>query len=64
MIAISLLAGFFATCSAVIIAVASAIASFRLGLDPDNHGVPLVTSSLDLLGAGSLIMAIVMLGVH
>jgi mgtE-like transporter len=64
MIAISLLAGFFATCSAVVIAVVSAIASFRLGLDPDNHGVPLVTSSLDLLGAGSLIIAIVMLGVH
>jgi mgtE-like transporter len=64
MIAISLLAGFFATCSAVVVAVGAAVASFRLGLDPDNHGIPLVTSSLDLLGAGSLVIAIVMIGVH
>ena len=35
---------------------------FRFGLDPDNHGIPLVTSSLDLLGALSLILAIVILG--
>ena len=34
----------------------------RLGLDPDNHGIPIVTSSLDFLGAVSLILAIVILG--
>jgi mgtE-like transporter len=34
----------------------------RLGLDPDSHGIPIVTSSLDLLGALSLILAIVALG--
>ena len=28
-----------------------AVAAYRLGLDPDNHGIPIVTSSLDLLGA-------------
>ena len=28
-----------------------AVATYRLGLDPDNHGIPIVTSSLDLLGA-------------
>ena len=36
--------------------------AYRLGLDPDNHGIPIVTSSLDLLGALSLILAIVLLG--
>ncbi len=40
----------------------SAVATYRFGLDPDNHGIPLVTSSLDLLGALSLILAIVILG--
>ena len=34
----------------------------RLGLDPDNHGIPIVTSSLDLLGAFALILVIVALG--
>jgi len=39
------------------------IVTHRLGLDPDNHGIPIVTSSLDFLGAVSLILAIVILGV-
>jgi mgtE-like transporter len=60
---ISLLAGFFATTCAVFVAAGAAFGTFRLGLDPDNHGIPLVTSSLDLLGAASLIIAIVILGV-
>jgi mgtE-like transporter len=42
----------------------AAVATFRLGLDPDNHGIPIVTSSLDLLGAFSLVLAIVILGLH
>ena len=41
---------------------ASSLATYRLGLDPDNHGIPIVTSSLDLFGAVSLILAIVILG--
>ena len=40
-----------------------AIAAYRLGLDPDNHGIPLVTSSMDLIGALSLIFAILLVGV-
>jgi mgtE-like transporter len=40
-----------------------AIAAYRLGLDPDNHGIPLVTSSMDLIGAVALIFAILILGV-
>jgi mgtE-like transporter len=60
-IEIALLAGLLATTFAVIVACAAAAATFRFGLDPDNHGVPLVTSSLDLLGAGSLILVLVAL---
>ncbi len=62
MIGVSLLAGFFATTFAVLIGYYGAVATHRLGLDPDNHGIPIVTSSLDLLGALSLILAIVALG--
>ena len=63
MVGISLIGGFIATAFAVFIAYYGSIATFRLGLDPDNHGVPLLTSSMDLVGAFALILAIVLLGV-
>ncbi len=62
MIGVSMLAGFFATTFAVLIGYYGAVATYRLGLDPDNHGIPIVCSGLDLLGALSLILAIVALG--
>jgi mgtE-like transporter len=63
MVAISLVGGFLATAAAVGIAYYGAIVAYRLGLDPDNHGIPLITSSMDLIGAFALILAIVLLGV-
>jgi mgtE-like transporter len=63
MVGISLIGGFLATIFAVLIAYYGSIVTFRLGLDPDNHGVPLLTSSMDLVGAFALILAIVLLGV-
>jgi mgtE-like transporter len=60
---LSMLAGLFATTCAVVVAAVAAVMTYRLGLDPDNHGIPLVTSSLDLLGAVSLVIAIVLLGI-
>ena len=62
MMGVALLAGFMATTAAVVVGFYAAVATYRFGLDPDNHGVPMVTSSLDLLGALSLILAIVLLG--
>jgi mgtE-like transporter len=63
MIGVAMLAGTFATTAAVLVGYYGAVATYRLGLDPDNHGIPIVTSSLDFLGAVSLILAIVLLGV-
>ena len=62
MIGVSLLAGLVATTFAVLVGFYGAVASYRLGLDPDNYGIPIVTSSLDFLGAIALILAIVALG--
>jgi mgtE-like transporter len=62
MVGVSVLGGALATTGAVIVGYYAAVATYRLGLDPDNHGIPIVTSSLDLLGAFSLILAIVILG--
>ena len=63
MIGISVIGGFLATVFALGIAYYGAVAAFRLGLDPDNHGIPLMTSSMDLVGAFALILAIALLGV-
>src|SRR4029079_16969200 len=62
MMGVALLAGLMATTASVIVGFYAAVATYRFGLDPDNYGVPMVTSSLDLLGALSLILAIVIMG--
>jgi mgtE-like transporter len=62
MIGVSMVAGLFATTAAVVVGYYGAVATYRLGLDPDNHGIPIVTSSLDFLGALALILAIVIFG--
>jgi len=62
MIGVSCLAGAITTTFAVLVGFYGAVATYRLGLDPDNHGIPIVTSSLDLLGALALILAIVAFG--
>jgi len=54
MVLISLIGGFMATVIAIGIVYYGAIATYRLGLDPDNHGIPLITSSMDLVGAFAL----------
>ena len=39
------------------------IAAFRVGVDPDTYGVPLVTSSVDFTGAVFFLLAVVALGI-
>jgi len=60
---VSLVGGLLATTACLAITYYGAIAAYRLGLDPDNHGIPLVTSSMDLIGAIALIFAILLLHV-
>jgi mgtE-like transporter len=64
MIEIAVLAGAAATTAAVAVAVGTSLVTYRMGLDPDNHGIPMVTSSLDLFGSGALIGALVLLKIH
>lgn len=63
MVGISMLAGLMATVSAVGVAYYSAVVTFRRGLDPDNFGIPLITSSMDFVGVIALIIALVTFGV-
>ncbi|HJV04790.1 MAG TPA: magnesium transporter [Actinomycetota bacterium] len=63
MIGVSLIAGVTATLLALLVAYYSAVASYRLGLDPDNHGIPMITSSMDFAGVLSLVVALAVVGV-
>ena len=63
MVEVSLLGGFLATSVAMVVAYYGSIAAFRLGLDPDNHGIPLLTSTMDLVGAITLILAVYIVGI-
>lgn len=62
LVAAALLGGLVSTAFAAVIAYYSTIGSVRVGLDPDTYGIPLVTSTIDLLGAFTLIVAIELLG--
>ena len=63
MLAASMLGGAVAVAFVVAVAYYGTVAAFRLGLDPDTYGVPVVTSSVDFLGAVALIITIVALGI-
>jgi mgtE-like transporter len=64
MVEVSVVGGLMATGFAVVVGYYAAVFTHRLGLDPDNYGIPIVTSTLDLFGAFSLILAIVLLGLR
>jgi mgtE-like transporter len=57
------MAGAVATVLVVLVAYYTTMAAFRFGLDPDTYGIPVVLSVLDLVGAFTLILAMVAVGV-
>jgi mgtE-like transporter len=63
MVLVSLLGGAFAVLFVVAVAYYGTIAAVRFGADPDTYGVPLVTSSVDFVGAIALIVVIVAIGI-
>ena len=62
MIGISTLAGLIATTAAAFAAYYGSIVSYRVGLDPDTYGIPIITAAVDLLGFISLIIAMIVFG--
>jgi mgtE-like transporter len=61
-IGVSMLAGGIATVAAIVVAYYAAIATYRLGMDPDNHGIPIITSSMDFIGVIALIIGLLAAG--
>jgi mgtE-like transporter len=62
MLAVTMLGGAMAVGFVVLVAYYGTIASFRVGLDPDTYGIPIVTSTVDFTGAVALVLAIVAVG--
>jgi mgtE-like transporter len=58
MLGVALLGGGLATVFAMGVAYWGAIVSYRMGIDPDNVSIPMVTSSIDLVGAFAFILAV------
>jgi len=62
MIGLMLLAGMVATTLACLVAFVAGFVTYRMGWDPDNNGIPMVSSASDFLGAVSLMLSIAILG--
>jgi mgtE-like transporter len=62
MLALSLIAGALAVLFVVAVAYYGTVAAYRTGVDPDTYGIPVVSSSVDFVGAFTLILAIATLG--
>jgi mgtE-like transporter len=62
MLGVSALAGLIATTAAALAAYYGSIVSYRVGLDPDTYGIPIITAAVDLLGFMSLIIALIVFG--
>jgi len=61
MVGTALIGGLLATSAGVMVTYYGTVVTYRFGLDPDNYGVPLLTASMDLIGAFALIGAIAIL---
>jgi len=64
MVAASLLGAVGAVSFVVAVAYYSSVAAVRFRVDPDSYGIPIVTSSVDFIGAVSLILALTLLGIR
>ena len=62
MVLLSLIAGALALVFVVAVAYYGTIAAYRTGVDPDTYGIPVVSSSVDFVGAFTLIIGIALLG--
>ena len=63
LVAVALTGGLVATAFVAAISYYGTLLVVRFGLDPDNHGIPIVSASLDVVGALTLVGAMLVWGV-
>ncbi|MDP9184094.1 MAG: magnesium transporter, partial [Actinomycetota bacterium] len=59
----TLLAGLLVTPVTVVVGYYLAVVTYRFGLDPDNQGVPIITSVMDLAGVAVVLLVMTSSGV-
>jgi mgtE-like transporter len=62
MVLVSLIGGALAIMFVVTVAYYGTVAAYRTGVDPDTYGIPVVSSSVDLVGAFTLVIGMSLLG--
>jgi mgtE-like transporter len=62
MVGLMIVAGIIATTLTCVVAFLVGFVTYRMGWDPDNNGIPLVSSASDFLGAAALMVSIALLG--
>jgi mgtE-like transporter len=62
MVGIALVGGLLAFGLLFAVAYYTASATYHFGLDPDNHGIPIVTATMDFFGVLCLVASIILLG--
>ena len=63
MILASLIGGLFTVLFVIALAYYGTIAAWRVDLDPDTYGIPVVTASVDFVGVVALIVTVFALGI-
>ncbi|MBA2317114.1 MAG: magnesium transporter [Euzebyales bacterium] len=63
MVGITLTGGLLAFVMLFFVAYYAATATYRFGLDPDNHGIPIVTATMDFFGVLCLVAGMYLFGV-
>ncbi|MEZ5265114.1 MAG: magnesium transporter [Acidimicrobiales bacterium] len=63
LLVVSLAASALVMVFVVSVAYYSTVVATRIGLDPDNYGTPVVTSSVDFVGALALIVMVLLVGI-
>jgi mgtE-like transporter len=63
MVALALLGGAAVMAFVAVVAYEGTVVAYRTGLDPDTVGIPIVSSSVDFVGALILILTIAILGI-
>lgn len=58
LLGIAVVGGLLGTVFLSVVATTAATATYRLGLDPDNHAIPIVTSVMDFIGMLCLVGAV------
>jgi mgtE-like transporter len=63
MMALALVGGAVSMLFVVVVAYYATVFAFRTGLDPDTYGIPVVSSSVDFVGAVTFIVTLTVLGI-